>query len=76
MHVHCYAKYANDPQASGKLITKTSFKTNATIGLDDDEQICLIALRDIKIGEEIFCSYGKAYWRNFHRQQGHRNSLS
>lgn len=58
MKVKCFAKYAND--ASG--FSKSSFKNNAKIGLDDDQNVCLIATRKIKIGEEIFCSYGKRYW--------------
>lgn len=60
-HVHCYAKYANDSQGLGK----TKFPYNAEITLDDDEQVCLVALKKIKPGEEIFCSYGKKYWKKF-----------
>ena len=59
--VHCYAKYANDSQGLGK----TKFLYNAEISLDDDEHVCLIALKKIKSGEEIFCSYGKKYWQKF-----------
>ena len=65
MHVRCFAKYANDPEASGPGFKKTTFKTNADISLDDDERICLIATRNLKAGEEVFCSYGKKYWLNF-----------
>lgn len=60
-HVHCYAKYANDSQGLGK----TKFPYNAEISLDDEEQVCLISLKKIKAGEEIFCSYGKKYWEKF-----------
>jgi len=59
--VHCFAKYANDSQGPGK----TQFSYNAEISLDDEERVCLIALKKIKTGEEIFCSYGKKYWQKF-----------
>lgn len=57
-HTYCFAKYAND--ATG--LSKSPYKNNAEITLDDDDNICLRAIRDIEEGEEIFCSYGKAYW--------------
>ena len=53
-----FAKYAND----AKGFSKSNFKNNAKISLDDSGKICLIAKRKIKPGEEIFCSYGKNYW--------------
>jgi SET domain-containing protein len=56
----CFAKYAND--ASG--FSKSEFKNNAKITLDENENVCLIAIRKIKSGEEIFCDYGKQYWKN------------
>lgn len=56
----CFAKYAND--ASG--FSKSEFKNNAKITLDDNENVCLMAIRKIKSGEEIFCDYGKRYWKN------------
>jgi uncharacterized protein len=59
MLVECFAKYAND--ASG--FSKSEFKNNAKIALDDCENVCLIATKKIKIGEEIFCDYGKKYWK-------------
>lgn len=68
MHVKCFAKYANDPNAYGVTISKTPFKTNTEISMDDDDNICLVASRNIKAGEEIFCSYGKKYWQNFNRR--------
>lgn len=55
----CYAKYAND--TSG--FSKSEFKNNAKITLDENENVCLIAIRKIKSGEEIFCDYGKKYWK-------------
>jgi hypothetical protein len=57
--VACFAKYAND--ASG--FSASEFKNNAKIALDEEENVCLIALKNIKAGEEIFCSYGKSYWK-------------
>ena len=58
-NVNCFAKYAND--AVG--LSGGPFKNNAKIALDDEGQVCLIALRHIKSGAEIFCGYGKPYWR-------------
>jgi predicted ATPase len=63
MKVKCFAKYAND--ASG--FADSSFKNNSSIGLDEDNNVCLIAKRNIKTGEEIFCSYGKKYWEKHGR---------
>ncbi|MSQ78213.1 MAG: SET domain-containing protein [Flavobacteriaceae bacterium] len=60
VHTHCFAKYAND--ATG-FSAKTIFKNNAKIGLDEDNSVCIIATRNIIAGEEIFCSYGKKYWK-------------
>ena len=58
MKVNCFAKYAND--ANG--YSDSNFRNNAKIALDDADNVCLIAIRNIKSGEEIFCSYGKKYW--------------
>jgi len=57
----CFAKYSNDPEGS----VKTNFKINAVITLDDRNKVCLVANMDIKTGDEIFCSYGKKYWRKY-----------
>lgn len=59
METECFAKYAND----AKGLTHTGFKNNTKITLDDDNNVCLSATRNIKAGEEIFCSYGKRYWK-------------
>lgn len=59
MNTECFAKYAND--ATG--FPQKKFQNNAEIGLDDENNVCLIATRNIKIGEEIFCNYGKRYWK-------------
>lgn len=62
MHVECFAKYANDAHGLGK----TKFKINTQIQLIGKDHIaCLIAIKDIKSGEEIFTTYGKKYWKNF-----------
>lgn len=55
MHVNCFAKYANDVVGAAK--------TNAKISLDEQDNVCLVATRNISKGEEIFCSYGKRYWK-------------
>ena len=55
----CFAKYAND--ATG--FSKSVFKNNAKITLDENQNVCLIAIRKLKSGEEIFCDYGKKYWK-------------
>ncbi len=60
-YIKCFAKYAND--AEGLAVLK--FKNNSKISLDENNNVCLIAIRDIKISEEIFCGYGKAYWKKF-----------
>jgi SET domain-containing protein len=55
----CFAKYANDTKGS----SNSDFKNNAKIALDESDNICLAATRNIRPGEEIFCSYGKSYWK-------------
>jgi SET domain-containing protein len=60
MQVNCFAKYAND--ANG--FVRTVHKNNATITLDEDGAVCIVASRNIAAGKEIFCSYGKKYWQN------------
>lgn len=59
MPVECFAKYAND--ATG--ISNSDFKNNAKIALDENHNVCLIAISNIQEGKEIFCSYGKRYWK-------------
>ncbi len=58
MHSNCFAKFAND--ADG--ISKSIFKNNSFISLDENDRPCIVASRTIKVGEEIFCSYGENYW--------------
>lgn len=50
-----FAKYANDAHLS-------VFKNNAKIALNDKNQVCLIATKNISKYTEILTSYGKAYW--------------
>lgn len=57
-NTNCFAKYAND----AKGFTTSKYKNNAKITLDNDGNVCLKSTKKIKAGEEIFCSYGKAYW--------------
>ena len=59
MDVDCFAKYANDAQG----LSNNNFKNNAEITLDDDENVCINAIKAITSGQEIFCSYGKPYWK-------------
>ena len=59
MNTNCYAKYAND--AVG--FAKSDYKNNAKITLDDNNNVCLIAIKKIESGDEIFCDYGKKYWK-------------
>lgn len=57
--VDCFAKYANDSNG----FTKSMYKNNSKISLDETNNVCLIATKNIKSNEEIFCSYGKKYWK-------------
>ncbi len=54
-----FAKYAND--AVG--FTKSGYTNNAKIAFNSEGVVCLIATKKIANGAEIFCSYGKAYWK-------------
>ena len=60
-NTNCFAKYAND--ASG--FSKSDLKNNSKITLDENGNVCLVALKKIKSSEEIFCDYGKKYWRKY-----------
>lgn len=59
MQVDCFAKYANDAEA----FENSKFKNNAKISLDDENNVCIMATKNIKSQSEIFCSYGKRYWK-------------
>jgi uncharacterized protein len=56
-----FAKFANDAEG----LSGGQYKNNALITLNEGGEVCLLALRGIKAGEEIFCSYGKEYWARF-----------
>ena len=59
MNVDCFAKYANDAEA----FSKSTFKNNSKITLDDNDNVCIVATKKIKSQQEIFCSYGVKYWK-------------
>ena len=59
MHTACFAKYANDT----KGLVDSPFKNNAKITLDDANNVCIKATKKIASGTEIFCGYGKPYWK-------------
>ena len=59
MNVDCFAKYANDAEA----FSKSTFKNNSKITLDDNDNVCIVATKKIKSQQEIFCSYGAKYWK-------------
>lgn len=59
MNVECFAKYANDAEG----FSSSKYKNNSKIALDENDDICIIAIKNIQPGEEIFCSYGKKYWK-------------
>ena len=59
MNTDCFAKYANDAEA----FQNNKFQNNAEIALDDDNNVCIIATKNIGQCKEIFCSYGKRYWK-------------
>ena len=58
-NVECFAKYANDAEG----LVPSEFKNNVRITLDLNDRVCIEALRNIKANEELFCSYGKGYWK-------------
>lgn len=60
----CFAKYANDAEG----FSKTKFKNNCLITVNEADEICSVAIKTIRTGEEIFCGYGKKYWANYKKQ--------
>ena len=63
MHTPCFAKYANDAEGFSKSSRPGVIKNCAKITLDEEDKVCIVATRNIKASEEIFCAYGKAYWK-------------
>ncbi|WP_430400873.1 SET domain-containing protein-lysine N-methyltransferase [Flavobacterium sp.] len=59
MNVECFAKYANDAEG----FASSKYKNNSKIALDEENNVCIIATKTIKSEDEIFCSYGKKYWK-------------
>ncbi len=59
-YVDCFAKYANDAGAFGQTI----LKNNATITINEEGDVCLVASTDIAAGEEVYAGYGHRYWKN------------
>ena len=60
--IDCFAKYANDADGNRHPANQFLFKNNAIITLSDKQEICIVATKKIKAGDEIFCSYGLGYW--------------
>lgn len=61
IHSNCFAKYANDAVGLGD----SGFNNNSRIALDENDNVCIIANKIIKSGDEIFCGYGKRYWKKY-----------
>ena len=61
MNTKGFAKYANDATYNVNHI----FINNAVIVQNDAGKICLAASCDINAREEIYCSYGAKYWKNY-----------
>ena len=59
MHSECFAKFANDANAT----SSSELSNNTKIAFDDEGRVGIMATRNIRSGEELFCSYGKRYWR-------------
>ena len=59
MNVKCFAKYANDADGA----SNSQFKNNCRIVLDEEGDVCIQAIKNIKANHELLCSYGKRYWK-------------
>lgn len=53
----CPMGYANDAYGLKRVGKNNSYF------IQDELRVFVVALRDIKAGEEIFVSYGRAYWK-------------
>lgn len=58
----CYGRYANDSLSLQKINVKFTKSIN-------EDSANLVAIRDIKKNEEIYVSYGEAYWTEGDRIQ-------
>lgn len=54
----CIARFAND----AKGLTKQKGRTNNAEFQNDGLRVYMMATKNIEAGDEIFVSYGKAYW--------------
>ncbi len=63
MKTNCFAKFANDAKGSSTSL----LKNNTFICIDENNNVCLQASKNIKRGSEIFCNYGNLYWKK-HRK--------
>jgi SET domain-containing protein len=59
-YVDCFAKYANDAEA----FAGAEGKNNATITINEEGEVCLVASVEIAAGEEVYVGYGHRYWKN------------
>jgi hypothetical protein len=57
----CMASLANSVTKCWNTVTNRKAVVNAYIHIDSSMEVSLRALRQIDIGEEILCSYGKGY---------------
>lgn len=65
------AKYANDHDGYLKATKKSGFqkKNNCEIMEIGNGELWLVATKAIKEDDEIFCSYGPSYWKNWLKNQ-------
>lgn len=59
MDSKCFAGYANDAHGH----SRHHRPNNAIIALNEGGDVCLVATRKIPTGAEIFCGYGRQYWK-------------
>ncbi len=59
METECFAKYANDAIGYASSI----HSNNSKITINETGDVCLTATKKIEAGTEIFCGYGKRYWK-------------
>ena len=59
----CYARYANDnkdvPNGNNSKFEKFAHHRDST-----QDKCYIVAIKDIKVDEEIFVSYGEGYWND------------
>ncbi|WAC01990.1 SET domain-containing protein [Lacinutrix neustonica] len=60
MNTECYAKYANDVE----ILSKSHYKSNAQITLDDDDNVCIKAIRKINSEKKYFAVTASRIGRN------------